>query len=116
MRPLAARKHLAALVVVAAVLVGMGVFFPHLIELTVGGAVAGAAALVSARRRRHLSNTTHADSIEAETNQVEDLQQEAEAAVAEAEERAEEDPQEGAEGLSETERRARLEQAARRLK
>ena len=110
------RKYIAPLVIGLIVLVVVGILVPRLIEWFVGGALAGGAALVSAQKRRRKANTDHKRNIAAETSEVEDLQKESDKLVEEADMRAASDPQDAVKGLSPEERRARLEEAARKLK
>jgi hypothetical protein len=109
------RKHLIIGGVVLVVLVVLGLLLPQFIEWFVGGTLAGGAALAGAQKRRRSANLDHQRTIDAERSDVEGLQSASDKLVEDATVRASTDPQEGAEGLSEEERRARLEEVARRL-
>jgi predicted dinucleotide-utilizing enzyme len=104
------------LLALAALLV-VGVFaMPKLIEWFVGGALAGGAALVGAKRRRRKADADHQQNVAEETQKVEDLQKESDKLVESASVRAESSPQDAVKDLSIDERRARLEKVAGKLK
>lgn len=110
------RKHTVALVAVLAAVALVGFLAPRLIEWFVGGVFAGGAAVVTAQRRRKKADAAHKENIAAEGAAVEELQTESDKLVEEADARAESDPQDAVADLSTEERRARLEEAAGKLK
>ena len=109
------RKHLIIAGIVIAVLAILGLAMPKIIHWFVGGAVAGGAALISVQRRRRKANTEHEQNIAAEKKEVEELQQDSEKLVDNASARADESPQDAVKNLTEDERRARLDEVARKL-
>lgn len=110
------KQHLALGVGVLLVLLVVGLLFPKFLEWFVGGAVLGGAGLAQAQRRRRQSDRDHHKAIADEERDVDALQDAAADATEAADSREDIDPQDGAEGLSEEDRRKRLDEVAGRLK
>jgi len=114
--PALSRKTWILLAAAGAILLVLGLLLPSVIKWVVGGTLGGAAVLAGAQRTRRLANREHKDAIEAERKEVEGLQAEANSAVEGAEKREQDSPQDAVADLSENERRARLEEAASKLR
>jgi len=99
----------SALVLVLALVL---VFAPKLLGWVVGGAVAGTATITTAVRRRRKADKQHAANIDAEAQEVDALQDSADAAVQAAEVRADAPPVDTGD---EADRQATVDDAASRL-
>lgn len=98
-------------------LIGLAVFlFPKIANWFVGGAIGGAVALGGAQKARRKANRAHRDKIAVEQRKLAEIDKLAENAVKDATARAKEDPQAAAHRLSVEERRARLDEAADKLR
>ena len=114
--PTLSRKRWILLAAAAGILLILGLLLPSLIKWVVAGTLGGAAVLAGAQGTRRRANREHKEAIEAERKEIEGLQAEANTAVEGAEKREQDSPQDAVAGLSEDERRARLEEAASKLR
>ncbi len=115
MLPTLSRQTWITVAVAAVILAVLALVFPHLLKWVFGGALAAGAAVVGARESRKAADDTHRESIAKEAKAVEAIQEEADAAVKEADQREQDSPQAAVKGLTTEERVARLEEAAAKL-
>jgi len=115
MLPTLSRKTWIIVAIVAVILVVLALLLPHLLKWVVVGAAAGAGAVVGARKRRKTADDSHRQAIAKEEKAVEAIQDEADTAVKEADQREQDSPQAAVKGLTTEERVARLEAAAAKL-